>query len=168
MIKEGGGTAGDIELEMSDLPKQIKDTLKSSGFSVVATNASVAESPLVDGNGHPRGWGPIATYADVPGIYLPSQNTAIVATSGQKPTSSINLTLHEIGHAYDNISGGLSRTPGFMKAYNADRSGLTEYYRQPGSAGPSEAFAESFAAHFSSNQSFASMHPALTAYWNGQ
>ena len=102
----------------------------------------------------------------VAGVFDPATRTVVVATSGL--SSSVNLALHEIGHAYDFATKYLSGSGAFGAAYAAARGGLGSYYLQPGGAGLSEAFAESFAAHFSRNADYAKRHPSLNAYWEGR
>jgi hypothetical protein len=52
----------------------------------------------------------------------------------------------------------LSQSATFKSAYST--AGLTGYYAQPGAAGLSEAFAESFANYYGGNSSY-----PLNGYW---
>jgi hypothetical protein len=77
------------------------------------------------------------------------------------------MHLHEIGHAYDHVSGYPSKSAAFVAAHNADRATLGPYYTQSGDAGLSEAYAESFAAYHSANLAYRRNHPNLWQYQSG-
>lgn len=99
----------------------------------------------------------------MPGVFY--KGTVAV---GNGPHGSVDLALHEIGHAYDFASGHSSRSDAFAAAHAAaidSLEGTSSYYVQPGAAGPREAFAESFAAYFSGNAGFARQNPSLHSYW---
>ncbi|HEY4000110.1 MAG TPA: hypothetical protein VGO93_14650, partial [Candidatus Xenobia bacterium] len=64
-------------------------------------------------------------------------------------------TLHEIGHAYDDIIGYYSRTPQFVAAWQSEAphvpasdQAILQHFLKPLPQGPSEAFASLFAARY--------------------
>jgi hypothetical protein len=78
--------------------------------------------------------------------------------------------MHEVGHALDLARGGaMSLGPTFARMYQADlpllqRNGET-YLTQPGDAGPSEGFAESFGRYRDNPGGLQQSYPNLHAYW---
>jgi hypothetical protein len=110
---------------------------------------------------HPRGWPAGMTWDTAEGLYS-SREKAVNVTEFYRPVGrkefirnsrAAGVVLHESGHAYDHALGRVSSTsPAFIDAYKDDvkympktaKPGL-RYFLQKGSAGRSEAFAETFA-----------------------
>ena len=146
-------------------PIDLLKILREAGVKLAVVNNSVTEHFKHLKGVHPRGWPPGKTYDDVGGTFSSKTKTAVISTSGKLKTGSIDRALHEIGHALDFAKGRPSRQKEFMDAYTKDFNKLTKYEQQPGNAGLSEAFAESFANVYSGARGFATSHPNLDSYW---
>lgn len=174
-----GGSAepSDVTLaaeEMAKMPEEYRQMLKDNGQSVVVCRDSVTDHMTELQGVQPRGWPPGATWDSVPGLYNPEKGEIVVATTGHDTPGgaripqtgeghgSTNLLLHEAGHAVHHIVGD---DPAFIEARNADYDALSDYERQPGAAGVSETFAESFANVFGGNPTYSTTHPRLDDYW---
>lgn len=101
----------------------------------------------------PRGWTPGSTFAQVAGVYSPSDR--VVAIGKHRHHGSHSVALHEFGHGADDAlgkalgpGGHASDFPAFVAVHNQLRElGDAEpYFLQAGDAGRSEAWAEAFAA----------------------
>jgi peptidoglycan hydrolase-like protein with peptidoglycan-binding domain len=186
LVQPGGsGTSEDADVvarSMQNLPPAVLDAIQRSGVQIVAARGSVTDH-LTDLKGvRPRGWPPGATWDQVPGVYDPSRRMVVVATedrNGRRVLSrqhgSFSLTLHEVGHGVSGRSalgrGTDSDSTAFREAYTADVPRLQEqnqtYLLQSGDAGPSEAYAESFARYFAGDSALQRDMPAMYAYWQG-
>jgi hypothetical protein len=167
-VDSAGGDAGKIEAALAKLPDDKLIDIYGAGTKIAAVGNSVHDYFNDWGADGPRGWSDGANWSVVPGVFDPSSKTVLIATSDRFPNGSVNLALHEIGHAYDAAMGGLSDSSDFTKAYEAAKGGLSAYFLQAGSAGRQETFAESFAAFFSDNEKYAADHPSLIEYWRQQ
>ncbi|MEJ1250649.1 anthrax toxin lethal factor-related metalloendopeptidase, partial [Denitratimonas tolerans] len=167
-VIESGGDVTILEEALGMLPPDVLAELNRAGISYVAVGESVTEYLTHLRGVAPRGWGSGATWDSVPGGFDANTKSVIVATRGAHSHGSVNMALHEIGHAYDFSTGYPSRSTEFHISYGVDRRNLRSYYLQPGMAGRSEAFAESFAGYFSRNQEYMNRHPALTNYWSSR
>jgi hypothetical protein len=112
----------------------------------------------------PRGWAPGSTWDEADGLYNNSVGEVIVTeeTTHGKSHRTAGVVRHELGHAVDEAwgetkgepSGLYCNSPEFQAAYEADMKEAAAgpdapslaYYLQPGAAGRSEAFAETFAS----------------------
>jgi hypothetical protein len=156
--------------KLSKLPQQVLDVLKREGVRVVACRGNVTDHrPDLKGK-QPRGWEPGSTFEQVQGLYSPDRNECVISTGagfgGRRMVAfngSVDLVAHEAAHAYDrNINGMFGRPPEFTEARNKDLHKIGDYELQPGDAGPSETWAESFARH----QRGADLNtPALRQFW---
>ena len=167
-ITDGGGDVASVEASVALLPSEVLAKLTAAGVEIVAVNDSVVEHLTHLRGVSPRGWPVGATFDTVPGVFDEASKTVVVATSGRYAHGSINIVLHEIGHAYDFVMGRPSRSFDFRIARYADRHGLTPYMGQAGRAGLSETFAESFANFYIKNYNFSSAHPKIWDYWEAR
>ncbi|MGC4121458.1 MAG: peptidoglycan-binding protein [Myxococcales bacterium] len=184
LVRPGGSATSEdadvVARSMQSLPPAVLEGIQRSGVQIVAARGSVTDV-LTDLKGvRPRGWPPGATWDQVPGVYDPSRHTVVVATdelNGRRVLSrrhgSFSLTLHEVGHGVADRNA-LGRDTGdtsaaFREAYTADVPNLERqnqtYLLQPGDAGPSEAYAESFARYFGGDPTLQRDLPAMYAYW---
>ncbi|MCP1550695.1 MULTISPECIES: hypothetical protein [Methylorubrum] len=143
------------------VPPPVRRALRQAQVAVHSPARLIDVAPdLADQ--HPRGWLPGSTWKEVDGAYIPGlrrvivSETALLRVTGKyQPTGRADTVLtHEIGHAYDDARRYESRTAAFRSAYDADvarylrtggtRDGEHRYFLQPGDAGPSEMFAETF------------------------
>lgn len=108
----------------------------------------------------------------------------MIATENVDQTSSVDLVLHETGHAYDALNGinNLASNPALFKsAYSEAGSEIQDYFGKYGEdvvkyysqvtneqGFLSEMYAESFANFFSQIQNFALKFPSLNQYWLNQ
>jgi hypothetical protein len=181
VINGGSGTGEDIEAvvrEAAMLPESVFDRFESKRIRIVACRESITDFETSLRGVTPRGWPAGMTWDTVPGTYLEDRRRVVIATidlGGQRvvPTSesgrhsSTNLTLHESLHGFD-YSGrhAILRDRGFVTARNADFDRLGDYYRQAGSPGLEETFAES-GARFVADGTMAGDWSNLFAYWQG-
>jgi len=148
---------------------------KKGGTITIADKLTNARPDLkgVQPRGYPSGATWDSSDGCATGLHIYAAETFLPLSDlsgGFRPTHRPEgIILHETGHVFDNAGGRfvknlqlisgkeylpLSRTKKFVSAYNKDIKDLTRrgligevnsYYRQPGIAGPSEAFAETFA-----------------------
>lgn len=180
VINGGSGTGEDIEAvvrEAAMLPESVLDRFESKRIRIVACRESVTDFETSLRGVTPRGW-LTGTWDIVPGTYLEDKRRVVIATidlGGQRvvPTresgrhGSTNLTVHESLHGFD-YSGrhAILRDRGFVTARNADFDRLGDYYRQAGSPGLEETFAES-GARFVADGTMADDWSNLFGYWQG-
>jgi RHS repeat-associated protein len=172
---DGSGTGGSVSIlaALAKLPPELLSALEGAGVKWVAVKDSVAEYPTFSG-GSPRGWPAGSTWSQVPGVYDPSTNSVVIATSGAHGHGSSDLVLHETGHAFDYVMGHPSQGEDFSWAYaqsswaTADPSGPDRYYTSAGNPAGylEEAFAESFARYFGGNLAFFAKSSSLVGYWD--
>ena len=158
----GGDTAA-VQAKVNALPGFVKKNLFDNNLTIDAVSNSVVEARPDLAGVRPRGWPLGKTWDVVPGLFSQDTNTVIVATNGKYPTGSFDMIYHEIGHAFD-FYNNLSTSKDFMSAYLADKSYLGSYFLQPGKAGPSEAFAESFARYYGKDPQMKTNWPNLNTY----
>lgn len=176
-VARGTATADDVARvngALERLPPGVLERLEAHGTKIVVGRDSVTDAvPHLEGV-HPRGWPPGKTWDDVDGAYMPGANEVVVATNSRWFGRGRRLTrgddefvlYHEVGHALDASAARASRSDDFVRAYEADKGKLSAYERQPGAAGQSEAFAESFRKYVSGDEKFRKTQPHLWEYWN--
>jgi hypothetical protein len=162
----GSGSKEDIPIVLEELlkmPPQYLQLLKDKGVRVLVGRDNVVDVVPEFKGVTPRGWeGSGKTWDDAGGMFSIQKNAIIVTTTGHGQPGgpristkhgSDNLVLHEAFHAVEHHSPQHFK-PGsdFMKAYEADLDLLSDYEKQAGVAGPSEAFAESAAEYFGNGE----------------
>jgi len=175
------GNLGEIASSLQKLPSSILANLKNHGVQWTVVPDSVDQA-FPDENltsQQPRGWNPPGTplaaqrdWGDVSSQYNTRHNIVVIGTPDDfhNKDGSINVTLHETGHAYDYLNGFPSRSGSFLRAYDADLPNMATdsadyYYRQPGDAGKEEVFAEGFARFYSEDKTFPEEWPNVYAYF---
>lgn len=138
---------------LDSLPKSLLDRMDRAGVKVrvlKGESVTVDESMAYLKGVVPRGWEGLGmTWDDVPGLFDTHSKKVILGQG--KNEGTINMALHEFGHAVDHASGPLklSNHPEFVKLYSRVRRQLCPHLRQAGDAGREETFAELFAEEFS-------------------
>jgi hypothetical protein len=173
----GSGTsehAAIVAKRLDLLPPSIRDAMARHGIRVSVGQNSVTDvMPELSGV-KPRGWPEGMTWDSVPGLYDNKSKTVVAAMrNGQIPEygnghGSADLLLHEALHGYDRThpsGGSYSSTLDFMGAYRADKSNMTAYHTQAGTAGRQEAFAEYGAQYFSGKLDRTKL-PNMYNYWS--
>lgn len=162
-----------MESELDKLPLSVLNTLASSGtgWDVVQNNIGQYAN---FGTQAPRGYPANSSQNNLPDVYDPNTNTVVLSTNPTQGQGSIDVTLHETGHAFDADLGMASNSTAFVSAYNADAATFandTDSYFNP-QGNPtgyrSETFAESFAAFYSGTPAglqYAIQHPHVWNYW---
>lgn len=153
--------AAEVDRVWQAIPPAIRSDLQRAGWQVKLAEYVVDAAPEL-ATQVPRGWPEGMSWRNVDAVHLPRQRLLVVAekrltTQGAcvLATRTAGVLRHELGHAYDRANGGqaqyLSSTPLFRAAYEKDGARLSSelrerlgYYRQAGSAGRQEAFAEAF------------------------
>ncbi|MEO1336247.1 MAG: hypothetical protein AAFV29_11420, partial [Myxococcota bacterium] len=165
---KGTATAVDAKLvraELRKLPLDVLNMMASQGIKVTVVRNSITEAlPDLKGK-RPRGWSS-GTWDDVPGIYSPSTKQVVIATRATSKTDptrrippngdghgSANLVIHEAMHGYNDAvklkSGNhASDSKAFTDARDKDVAKLSDYEKQPGTAGREETFSESAALYY--------------------
>lgn len=152
------GTATQIDADLivdrvAMLPMSVMQELSAHGVKVAVGRGSVTDVMTELKGVQPRGWPPGTSWNDVPGLHDPSKKRVVVATEahagGRRISTghgSADLVLHETGHALDHARKSESKSQAFRAAYEKDKARmlLGTYLLQPGDAGLSEAYAESF------------------------
>lgn len=134
---------------LAELPEELRDKLAHGLRGIWLGHGAV---PELDDLGRLRGMRLPGVENDtwdvIGGTYWDRQIAV-----GDQPTGSVDTTLHEVGHALDDLDGGLAVQDEFRSIYAACLPRLTnDFYRLPGDRGPMEFFAEAFAALASGNQ----------------
>lgn len=186
--KRGAATSqADVDAVVSavaELPLSDLRDLERAGMSVVACRDSVVDAVPSLAGVQPRGHAPGRGWQDVPGAYIPGEKAVVIATRGTTDGArevppfnvkhgSASLVAHEVAHALDAARRYPSKEEGaFSTAYEADVAAgqLLPYYTQPGEAGRSEAYAESFALFISGDTrgDGARRFPNLMQFWKNE
>ena len=137
-------------------------------MKVVACRGSVTDHATHLKGQQPRGWRAGRTWDEVAGAYLPDRKQVVIATEARghdravaTAHGSADMVAHEAGHALDHLANGIQMAR-FMNARDKDKGALTAYELQPGEAGLSETWAESFARFMAGKDSHT---PALHQFW---
>lgn len=144
---------------LDELERAPVEVLKAVTDHVTGVHVGERFVPELDEMGRlkgvqPRGYARGRTWDDVGGAYTPRERKVLVGNDVN--SGSISTALHELGHGYDDalttasrtLTGGGSRSPAFLGIHRkVVKKWANPYYTQAGTAGPSELFAESFAAH---------------------
>jgi Flp pilus assembly pilin Flp len=181
--KGGSATQEDVDVvvdELAKLPPAVLQIAKENKVKVVVARTSVTDYVTELKGVKPRGWPPGSTWDTVPGLQhdkggSPEVVVATMAGAGGKRVmsnahGSHSLVLHEFGHAMDEVVKKETGTMGslhddFKVARDRDLPHLRDYHKQPGEAGLSEAYAESFAAYYGNKRNMDKDWPALSKFW---
>jgi hypothetical protein len=179
----GSGQPSDIDLVIQELdkwPDGVLMALALQNTKVIVCRGSVTDFRTDLKGKAPRGWPPGSSWDTVPGLNFMEGNgnstvIAIIGHAAGKPHvpvtgeghGSVNLILHESGHAFDNVGNSIFRSKDatFTAARQADVATLSQYESQAPPAGPQECFAESAARFFGNDGTDAAGHPHLHAFW---
>lgn len=176
-----------IEAATASLPDSIWRTLWRAGWRVQLAELVVDAAPSLRAE-RPRGWPAGQTWENTDAVNLPQRRLVVVAEKRRNRNGEIVSSVriegvfrHELGHAYDNATGGKLRChsarPEFVAAYDADLQGMMpeqqaelEYYLQGAAAGRQEAYAEAFAIFLGGGsdpekrEAFLQAFPRVTGY----
>ncbi|MBP9808885.1 hypothetical protein KBF38_11345 [bacterium] len=137
------------------VPKQIVDDLKGGGITVLVT-PTVLEAKPGSAMEKPRGYNNGGGYTNAGALFshpriVIGERVSYLSGVAQPNNSVASAMLHEMGHAYDHVRGGLSHKGKFKDCYQQDFGHITNtqrtkhsYYTQEGDAGASELFAQLF------------------------
>lgn len=137
------------------VPKQIVDDLKGGGITVLVT-PTVLEAMPDSAMEKPRGYNHGGGYTNAGALFshpriVIGERVSYLSSVPQLNTTVASAMLHEMGHAYDHVQGGLSHKGKFKDCYKQDFAHITNtqrtkhsYYTQEGDAGASELFAQLF------------------------
>ncbi len=180
----GKGEASDVDLVVAELEKWPAETimaLEAQATKVVVCRGSITDYRTDLKGVTPRGWPPKSTWDTVPGVCTSDRNEVVIAVIGHasgKPHvaqtgeghGSVNLVVHESGHAVDLCTGDVSRSKQarFQAARTKDLKTLSAYESQPDPAGTEETWAESAARYYSKDPGDAKAHPNLHAFWDSR
>lgn len=185
----GSGDASDVALVVAELEKWPDGTieaLKMQGTTVIVCRGSITDYRTDLKGVKPRGWPPGSTWDKVPGANGSDRNEVVIAVIGHAQNDphvprtgeghgSVNLVVHESGHAVDLNQGGANTTipsrsthSRFQAARNKDLNTLDAYESQPDPAGSQETWAESAARFYHPDATDLSAHPNLHAFWAGR
>jgi len=142
-----GGDINRIKKSIDKLPSKVLTILSNNGVKIAAVKDSVTEYLTHLKGVHPRNWPPGKTWDVVPGAQ--SNGVVVVATSSKFPTPTVDIVLHEIGHAYDKVKGYPSRQPKFINISSSILSGSWYFTHGKAEANLSEKYAETFARFYS-------------------
>lgn len=168
---------------LNSVPATIRDEVFRNGCRIMVV-PTVSEYLGMGYSDKPRGYTDGGGFDNADGLFIPAQNQLLVSEKVSYRNSAPGkarripyVVLHEFGHAYDYYLGrhysgkwaasGLAKfteTHGneVMRATNSSRSSLA-YFFQPGSAGPSETFAELFCMHCESPATWSERQKSLLA-----
>jgi hypothetical protein len=190
-----GGDPQAIITQLQQLPEAVLSFVNSNGIKFVAVANSVTQY-MTQTAGYAAEGGDGRTYDTVTGTFDYATNAVVIATNATvNSEGSTDLVLHELGHAIDYnfnnsffglIHGGYeSQSSTFVADYNAANAArpfteINGYFNATGNPQEymSEAFAESFAANYSTNPGqfgnayaawsptpFLTNRPTLTTFW---
>jgi len=146
----------------ASIPEPLWRRVEQAGWRVRLAEYVVDAAPSLR-NVRPRGWKAPYTWSHTDAVNLPGSRLLVLAEKRLRPGGEVvfsdrvaGVFRHEIGHAFDSISGHRYRynsaTPTFVSAYAHDVKCLSgedretlRYYLQRQPAGRQETFAEAFA-----------------------
>jgi len=155
----------DIDEASRTIPPHVWQSILDAGWRVNLVEYVVDAVPSLRGIS-PRGWPAGWMWDNTDAVHLPASKLLIIAEKRRNKKGQIvactrvsGVLRHEVGHAFDVLSGEPARFQSarkpFVEAYNADYSAMDslrrrelEYYLQRGPAGHQETFAEAFGVVF--------------------
>lgn len=177
----------DANRQMAKIPESILVQMKDVGYTHhFFRNKGVTVLPeCSDLIGiKPRGWPKGTTFADCGGVFRPGQRMAIVNWD-EWDLGSVNTVLHEAGHMISKSFGTMGPIDELDSWHAIHKANLkrydklltsgenviepifgSKYYRQKGTAGPSEYFAECCAYYFHSPATRARLYPNVREYFD--
>ena len=153
------------------VPKQIVDDLKGGGIKVLVT-PTVLEAMPGSAMEKPRGYNHGGGYTNAAAVFshpniIIGERVSYLSGVPEPNTRVASAMLHEMGHAYDHVQGGLSHRGKFKDCYDQDFAHITNtqrtkhgYYTQEDGAGASELFAQLFSYCLYSAQISSDRHGA--------
>lgn len=162
-----------VAQELANLPPAILRTLTAGGAVVYAVRNNIFDGMDVDLNSLPaeirHGHGKVMGTTDraTNRINIRTESWTVGSPTIPHPANmnTGSTVLHEAMHAYDNLTGGASRTPEFMSALVADEAALTNYENQPDpERRRREAYAETCARYLGGDHSLQTSRPNLWRY----
>lgn len=176
VFKIAGGMAGNKAARQQlgafqAVPVEVLDAVEVYGGQIVFHDGEIPSYPGYEdlAKKRPRGWCRGSTWAQPSGIFRPSLKQAIVTNKGN--LGSVSVGLHEFGHAFDYADRTSLLDAEWRDVHaKAKRSGAIKrfwpstggrYYKQPGSAGREEFFAETFAYYFAAPDKLKEGLPAV-------
>jgi hypothetical protein len=171
--------AQDFDAATKTIPPHVWQVVLDAGWRVSLAENVVDAAPALRGIS-PRGWPAGLMWDNTDAVHLPTAKLLIIAEKRRNKKGQIvrctrvgGVLRHEVGHAYDVVSGQpekfQSAKPAFLDAYYADSAEMNSqrrtelnYYVQQGQAGHQETFAEAFGIVFGGG-SDAAHHQAFVA-----
>jgi hypothetical protein len=157
--------AQEMEFAAETIPEEIWRRVSEAGWRVCLAEQVVDVVPGLRGTA-PRGWPDGTVWDNTDAVHLPATKQLVIAEKRRNQqgllvacTRVAGVLRHELGHAFDMISGDgqqfRSATAVFLAAYHADLARMSAeqrqelaYYLQQQEAGRQEAFAEAFGIVF--------------------
>lgn len=143
-----------LQSKLDELPANVRSNLQASGYKIIAAPVIADAIPELRKR-TPRGWDEATTFENSDGTHE-NVRKLIIAPMRVKvdedwfPVMRPNTLVHHVGHALD-CANGLSKDPGFQRAFKEDMDALrglnhpiAKYFAQPGGPGAEEAFASLF------------------------
>ena len=157
----------DVAGQLKNIPLALLHMFRDHGLKICVTPTAIDYDPHL-ATVQPRGYENGKTFRNVPAFYRhPDLVIAEYCFSGDNDSSlartddPLGAMWHELGHAVSNVLGNLSQDPEFLRNYKKDLELMDpsvkerlSYYTQSGPGGPSETFAEMFAAIYGSRGTF--------------
>lgn len=181
VVAGGSGDASDVAAVISaatPLPAPVLNLFQGKGVRIVACRTSVTDFETSLKGVVPRGWEGLGrTWDNVPGTYLDTRKSVVIATIGitggrevtpRGPTThgAFSLVVHESMHGYDYLGNHkVLQNPSFVAARSADWGSLGSYEKQDGLAGLEETYAESASRYFGGDTTLGASWPNLLAFW---
>lgn len=151
----------DVFSTINKLSGEQKQSFIENGSQIRIAEKLTDAFPHLAGE-QPRGWAENMTWDWVDGVHSPESRAVGIAATNQvsenggfaESTRTSGVLMHELGHAFDHNAGNKPHNQSleFLLNYYNDVFNMSEeekaelsYFTQPGTAGPSEAFAELFA-----------------------
>lgn len=150
-----------INRQIEALPDTVRERLSGKGVKI-RMGRFLTDTESEFKRARPKGWSEEFTWDHVGGAFSASrkavflaERTKVVGTPMTREISKKKIGFmfrHEVGHAFDFASDGLSSKAAFIRAYDTDIPHISKvakrkmsYLLQPGDVGRKETFAEVFA-----------------------